>query len=367
MKKYFILLPFFLFSTLVFSQEDEWEDDDEDFSMYEDWGTDEEIKRFCTPKISGLSPAKLISVGYDFAGPGKLGAGQLGADPSYTGAQDGEINYSHGTRVLASIPVLSTNKWLINLGGNFFETKYDFASSSELESPLLRSLDRDPIRTAGLNAMIFKPLNEENFLLTFIGTEYSGNYNFDNLQSMSRLRHTVVAVYGWKPHERLQYGFGATQSYRAGEVNYFPIVMYNYTAPNKKWGIEALLPARGHYRRTFNSRTLLLAGFELEGTSYHLANRHGYFPDSGTDGMIPDYNANDLELRRSEIRFRLDFQKALSSFIWVSAQAGYIYYYRYDLDSGDFFRGFFGDQPYVMENAMQNTFYFQFSINLVSP
>lgn len=40
---------------------------EEDFSMYDNVEFSEEgAKRFCSPKIEGLSPAKLISFGYDY-------------------------------------------------------------------------------------------------------------------------------------------------------------------------------------------------------------------------------------------------------------------------------------------------------------
>ena len=32
-----------------------------------------------------------------------------------------------------------------------------------------------------------------------------------------------------------------------------------------------------------------------------------------------------------------------------------------------FFRGFFGDQPYTMENTLTNPLFFNISLNLVSP
>lgn len=338
------------------------EDEEEDYSMYDDYGTDESVKRYCTPKITGISPAKLLTVGYEFAGPHSIAADSIGTGvPQETGNVSNYMGFTLG----ANLPVLSNNKILINLGANYTESRYSFSNDS-LVNPLNQTLDQG-IKTFGVNTTIFKPFNEKFFLLGFFGTEYSGDYTFSDLQPISFLRGTGVLVAGWKPHNRLQYGFGLTQSYRAGEVNYFPIIMYNYTSKNEKWGIEALLPARGHYRYSFNRRTLLLAGFELIGTSYHLSNRDGNFPGNNAENMIQDYNDQELELRRSEIRLRLDFQRALTSFIWVSAQAGYILNYRFDVDSGNFFRGFFGDQPYVMQNDVSGAPYFQVSINLVSP
>ena len=61
-----------LTSTPIFAQtETESTDsyDDIDWSLYDDLGfEDESIKRYANAKIEGLSPAKLISFGYDFQG-----------------------------------------------------------------------------------------------------------------------------------------------------------------------------------------------------------------------------------------------------------------------------------------------------------
>jgi hypothetical protein len=59
-------------------------------------------------------------------------------------------------------------------------------------------------------------------------------------------------------------------------------------------------------------------------------------------------------------------------FMWMSLQAGYRYGYSFNADNfapddKEFFRGFFGDQPYAQENVLGGTWYAQVSINLVSP
>lgn len=369
MKNVFTLLACILFIAspwnAAFSQEEE---EDEDFSQYDSFEIDESTKRYCTPKVVGLSPAKLITLGYDFAFPHDMTGGDIGS--SIVSATEKVSNY-HGMRLGLNLPVLSNNKWLINVGGTFYEARYNFDNNS-LSHPLHQSLADGGIRTAQINTTIFKPLNQKNFLLGFYAAEYSGNYNLNNFQNASFIKHTWVGLFGFKPHDRLQYGFGATQSYRAGEVNFFPVVMYNFTSENRKWGIEALVPARAHYRYKLGQRSLLLAGFELEGTSFHLANRNGYFPQNpgfapGTEPGESPYDPNNLELRRSEIRLHAKYEHGINSFIWISAQVGYAMNYRFDVDNGEFFRGFFKDTPYVMENNVAGAPYIQFSINLVSP
>jgi len=361
----FCFLLFFSFP-LIAQVEEEEKEEEEDFSMYDDWGTDESEKRYCGPKVKGLSPAKLITVGYDFAGPHDITGGAVGNIHEQSTER---ASYYHGLKIAANLPVYSTNKLLINIGGNYGEARYTFENDN-LTNPFHLALDGN-IRTLGLNTTIFKPFNEKHFALGYYGAEYSGNYTFEHLQPASFIKHSWVGIFGWKFNERYQFGVGVTQSYRAGEVNYFPVIMYNYTSLSGNWGIEMLAPARAHFRYRFSSKALILVGMDLEGTSYHISNRNNIFPESDENNQILsegfDYNSNQIELRRSEIRLNLKFERALTDFIWVSAQAGYALNYRSDIDSGEFFRGFFKNYPYVMENEVGGVPYIQLSLNLVSP
>jgi hypothetical protein len=359
MKKRYIL-PIFLFLGLISFQSNA-QIDEEDYSEYEKYSTDEKIKRYCTPKVVGLAPAKLISIGYDFALGHSISANPVGSIPS----QEGKVGNYNGLALSANIPVLSNNKILINVGGNYVESNYSFGSDS-LFNPLLTAANRG-LKTLQLNTTIFKPLNEKNFILGFVQGDYSGDYTFKNMQSLSFTKLSWVAVFGWKFNERYQFGVGATQTYRAGGKSFLPVIMYNYTSKNEKWGIEALVPARASFRYAFNKQTLLLAGFEIVGSSYHLANTDNLFPANGTAGMVEDYDNQKIELRRSEIRPRLDFQRAITDFIWFGVQAGYIVNYSFNVDSGNFYRGVGSDRPFVMENGVTSAPYFQVSINLVSP
>ena len=366
MKGYRILLCTLLTifcSQYISAQISEQEEEEEDYSQYDKYELDESVKRYCTPKVVGLSPAKLITLGYDWAMSHDINCQAI---DTFATAETGNVANYNGVVIGANLPVLSNNKILINVGGNFVSSNYSFKNDT-LNNPLLKVLDKG-IRTLSLNTTIFKPLNQKNFILTFLSGEYNGNNTFSSWHPFKLTKVTALGVFGWKFNDRVQFGIGATQTYRAGGKSFLPVILYNFTSKNEKWGIEALLPARFHHRYSFNRRTMLPSGFEIVGGSYHLANRDNYFPPSGfTIGDVTNYKSDNLELRRSEIRLRLDFQKALSDFIWISAQAGYILNYKFNVDSGNFYRGFGSTQPMVMENEVTGAPYFQLTLNLVSP
>ena len=171
-------------------------------------------------------------------------------------------------------------------------------------------------------------------------------------------QYSAAVIFGKKVNDRKINGFGLSRTYRVGEINYIPVMLLNWTAPSRKWGIEMLAPARVHIRKTFSARNILLFGYELEGNSYHIL-------------QSAVGSANNMELRRSELRFRAMWETSLYSFLWMSMQLGYRYGYSFNLDrfekDKEFFRGFTGKQPYAQENTLGGTWYVQLSLNLVSP
>lgn len=327
----------------------------EDYSQYanvETTGTP--TKTYCTSKIIGGSPSKLISFGYDFQGPNTLtarsfsnGLGQLHP------LEKADIEYNSGLRVMASVPVISNTKWIVTLGANLAETKYAFASGTVAANPLIATLKENGLTTMGLNTTIFKPLNAKNFILTQASADWNGDFALGKMPTANQLKVSAALLYGWKKTDKQMFAVGVSRTYRGGQQLYVPIVLYNRTF-NSKWGVECLLPARGNIRYTVNSRNMLFAGFELEGNSYRLNN------------MMKDYNSpySALELRRSEIRARLTYEFSVYKFWWLSVQAGYRLNYKYNMDDGEFYGR---KKDFVAENALTNPFYMMVTLNLVSP
>ncbi len=331
--------------------------EEEDYSIYDDLEyMDEGTKRFASVKVSGKSPDKLISIGYDFQGSYDMEADGF----SSFNSSNQTINSTHGLRVSANVPVISKNSIIVQAGLQYWNSQYDFDQPGNITHPLHQTLHDNGLNSIDLSTTIYKPLNETSFLLARLAAGMNGDYSLGKFQPLDYNRYSVALLWGKKPTDSKQWAVGVTQTYRAGELNYLPVFMYNWTSDNRKWGIESLLPARGDVRYNFSQRSMLFLGFDLEGTSYRIGNE--------TELAVP---FNDLEIRRSELRFRLKYERQIVGFIWMSASAGYRINYSYNVDrlegGQDFFRGFFGDQEYVMENSLTNPLFINFSINLVSP
>ena len=346
--------------------------EDEDFSMYDQVDfADQSARRYCSPKIEGLSPAKLISIGYDYQGGYGLGAGAFtnkASDYSWTPDSVNVLN-SRGLRLGFNIPVVSRTNLVWQMGANYWEQRYAIeglnGDPSNSSHPLIQSLQENGLRTLGVNTTLFKPLDDRRFLLFQGSADLNGDFSLPGLMPLKYLKYSAALIYGIRPNEKKQWGLGIARTYRVGELNYIPVFLFNWTDRSNKWGSEILFPARAHVRYTFNPRNMLFGGFELEGQSYRLWDSPSL--------MSYNLRGEDLEIRRGEIRLRAMYEFSLKDFVWMSVQAGYRINYRYEVDrlvgGQEIYRAFglLSDAPYVMENRLGNPLYFQVSLNLVSP
>lgn len=361
--RYFLLICVFCFQNLdSFSQQDSLV---EDYSEYDNvMYSDSKSKVFCNPKIFDLSPQKFISVAFDAQLPHSLSVSEIGSylPDSKEGiiSEKADLNYVGGLRLFTNIPVISKNSLLWQVGFNYWEVNYQVKNRT-LASPqsnLVIDEIQKGLRTGGIHTTLYKPLNDKQFILFQGSADLSGNYSIANPQSLNYLRYSAALLWGKRPSDRKQWALGVARTYRVGEMNYIPVVMYNWTSSSRKWGTEILFPARGHVRKNFSPGSLMLLGIELEGQTYRL------------NGLSDQMRS--LELRRGELRGRAEFQKKLFGFIWGSLQGGYRYNTSYNADNlnnngKEFFRGFVGKQNYAMINDLAGAMYFQVGIHLVSP
>lgn len=337
--------------------------EEEDYSMYDNLDfVDEGVKRYAPAKIKGISPAKLITVGYDWQGKYEMTAGSFTTTEGTFAEQTATVNSTQGMRLEANIPVISKNSLIVQVGARLWDINYDFEDYQSLTNPLLTNLQNNDLTSMGLNTTIYKPLSEKSFLLAKISGDLNGDYQFGEPQNFRYTKLSVAALWGKRPTDNKQWAVGLSRTFRGGELNYIPVVLFNWTSTTSKWGTEVLFPARGHVRYTLNSRSMFFFGYEAEGYSFRIGNQGQARPDEDFD---------DLEIRRSEVRCRLMYERQLKGFIWLSAQAGYRINYSFNVDQvpngEEFYRGFADEPFYAQENELTNPLYFMVSINLVSP
>jgi hypothetical protein len=327
-------------------------------------------KRYCTYKVQGQSPNKLITLGYELQGGYSLRGNLVGATANSFNSQ---VQFKHGARVAVNIPVISNYKGALNLGLGFQDYQWQFESVGAVDGSFAsfpggglvlglpvqahESLANVGLRTVNLNLTWFKPLNERHFLLLYAEGALNGNWGLGDIGPLSLVRPTYFGLFGWKRNERSALAVGAAYTWRIGEANIIPLVYWYHTF-NARWGIEALAPARILVRRTLNPRTLLLAGYELEGSSFSLRQ----LPVFGSGAQPSVLNRRELELRQSELKVRLQLERELHKFWWVSVQAGWRVNFNHNISASVVSpRG-----EYLFEQRQTGTWYAAVNVHLVS-
>lgn len=378
---YRCLLMFMCFTVSILSLQAQ-DDDEEDYSMYDDFELEDDtpVKRYAKPTISGMSPQKFIGVSFDGQMPYNYEFSDVRFPQTSNNGFDvdednpainesGQARFTGGFRFNTNIPIISKSSFVWQSGINFMDTRYNIREDAgSPNSPVVlpdgsqarglgQILNEDGLRNINWTNTLFFPLNETEFIVFQGQMDLSGNYDFNDFQSLGTVRYSAAAVYGRRVNDYYRWGIGISRTYRVGNMNYVPVIMYDWTSKNKKWGTEILFPARAYMRYNINSNSLLLAGFDLEGQSYRIS-------DYSVDG-------NSYEIRRGEARPKIEFQTKVSGYIWATVQAGYRVDWSYDADeldsNRDFFRGFFGDQQFGMINSLGNPFFFNVGLNFVSP
>ena len=344
MKRILILAFYCLIPLLSFAQTDttKTKSDEIDFDSFGD-ADDKKVKTFCTQKVNYLSPTKLISIGYETQLPFHLTSASVNDVTKTINTIDTHVNSFGGLRVGLNTPIISKSSFILNLGLTFWNTQVSVQNPER--SIFFQRVNS--MNSTGLNLTAFKPLNDKQFLIFQVNADLSGNYGNLDGQLSKAMTYSGTAIYGWKKNDNFMWGLGVTRTYRAGQLLHIPVILYNRTF-NPTWGIETTFPAKLNVRRNFSPTSYLMLGYEIEGNAFYL-------------GQI---NNSNVFLRRGDMKPRITFETKLTGFVWLSAQAGLRYNWRFDAYDT---QNPTANENRVFSNTLGNPLYFNVSLNFVSP
>ncbi len=327
-------------STAVMAQQDTT-----DLMDYSQFGDAEGVKRFCNQKVLNQTPTRIVSLGYEYQGGFEMPSIPLSA--MLPAMRDFQVARVDAIRAQVNIPVISTNSVIWQLGANYWGSRFHVEDPGT--NTFAKALNTHYMTSAGINTTIFKPLNEKNFLILQATADFNGIFHELGDVSSKALTFGAVAIYGWKTSEKNMIGTGISRTYRAGRTLLAPVLLWNRTF-NDRWGMELLLPARGHLRYNLSTSSMLQMGFELEGNQFWM--------------NLANSPAGEVWLQRGELKPRIMWDKKIAGFIWLNAQAGLRYNWRFDAMN---VKGASEDKQRYFTSNLGNPLYFAFGISLVSP
>jgi hypothetical protein len=263
--------------------------------------------KFCNPQLEGMARSKGFNISYERVFHSKITST---SSDTAVGNSTADINTNNKFDVFLRLPVWNRPGLKVILGAHYHLEEFNFKNSGLLKYDLYKNLHDKNLKSLGANMNILKPLNPISYIGVRMLAEFNGDYSSKEFPKTSFLRYSIAAIYGKKPCPTRTWGLGFYYNYTFGRRSIYPVLLYANTF-NKKWGIEALLPANFKVRRNLSEKTLLYFGYEAEGGAYHLQFTN---PPLGT--------INNLELRKSNVRLGVDFEREIYDFLWFGISGG---------------------------------------------
>jgi len=301
---------------------------------------------FCVPSVDGMPRSKGIIFEYERVVDYGIKANS--SNPDIGEVNDGGIKVNRQIQFVCRLPIYNKDHLKVALGVRYFTEEFRFDAT---DYPLFQSLEDRPLKSIGLSSYIVKSFRGNKFFLLKLGANLNGDYGKDIAPKADFLRYSVVPLYGWKKNNHIAYGVGLAYSYVFGSPSFIPVFAYNNTF-NRQWGLEMLLPGSIRLRHNRTEKDIFYLTTKINGASYRIS--------LDNEPAFDQYNI--LDLKKSEIRLFLTYEREIHDFLWFGINSGIrknISFYLNDSLSGG------GER--LIEGNVRRAFFLNVSIFIVPP
>lgn len=253
---------------------------------------------YCTPGVEHKSRSKGLGLTYEY-------------NPAFTyqfkdlndqALQDIEYEFQ-AFRFKFKYPIINKCEFKLLVGYEFLQEEFKGNPFFGLGNPSQE--DKLTFRSNRFSLISLKPLNDRNYIsLAYI---YATNGDYNQWIDIDRSSiHRLIATYGIKKNEHVEYGFGLY--YKNGFRSHYvlPFGFYNRTF-NVKWGIETIILSRVYLRYNHSHSDIFLVGGEYQSKDYALV--FDNLPDVYT--KYPHLDCNFV------------YQRKIKGWLWLELVAGY--------------------------------------------
>lgn len=304
------------------------------FTEKEDIDLTKECGAFCRPGVTNKSRGRGLLIERTMIGDQNLAPRPGGIE----GANASEVDYVEQFRAKIKIPLVNAPSLKVLAGYEYQQEAVHFDRIGYFNQELLQSLNGKPLRTNKYSVYITKSFNERVYGGLRLRTSYRGDYaqmmNFDPRYAT----YSGLAAVGFKERDDLEWGLGLMFGRNFFNTTILPFGIFNQTFSDK-WGIESVLPVSVMMRYNFTNTNMLLFGVEYQSQSYALD-----LLQPETQGLTP------YHFRHAEVALKATYDKKLYSWVWFTAEGGYLFprRARFDntIDEAYNFRARTSPQPY---------------------
>jgi hypothetical protein len=282
---------------------------------------------FANPSVLGMGPSKGLIVRYE-----RMPRFGVSSSAQVQGLNDFNTEATKNARlsIKGYIPAWNRPHLKVIVGLSYEREEFQF-EKLPTNYELYDNIENKGLKSTAAQIAVIRPVDAVHWYLARVKGELSGDYTSDQLTRSDYTRFSAEAIYGWKRSPNFSWGVGFQYGYTFGRLSIYPAVIYNRTF-NARWGIEALAPARITLRYNANESSIFYAGYTVDGYNYIVHLNRDPLERRNSDGSIDRSKAplSTLELRETEVKFRLRWERELFSFLWLGAEGGYRYNYAFD-------------------------------------
>ena len=288
--------------------------------------TGRDRQQFANPSVLGMGPSKGLVVRYE-----RMPRFGVSSSAQVAGLSDFTTEASKNARlsIKGYIPAWNHPHLKVIVGLSYEREEFQFAPRP-VNYELFDNLENKGLKSTAAQVAVIRPVDAVHWYLVRLKGELAGDYTSRELTRADYSRFSAEAIYGWKRSPRFSWGVGFQYGYAFGRLSLYPALIYNRTFSDR-WGVEALAPARLTLRYNASPNSIFYTGYTVDGYNYLLHLRTPLArknPDGTPDGSTTPLRT--LELRETEVKFRLRWEHELLSFLWVGAEGGYRYNYAFD-------------------------------------
>jgi len=278
-------------------------------------GQEKGATTFCSPGILNKSRSRGVDIAFNL-----YNGGAVRPEEQAPTTLPGQLDALQSIILKVKVPIINKPGLKVLAGFNYSPEEYEFSmipvsNTFSIASPNYSDVFLDihsrKLKHTGLGLYVLKPLDERRYLafrgkVAFNG-DYKGLIRFDDRYGS----YSATIAYGIKKSEDLEYGFGVGINHNFRRTIALPFFIYNRNF-NRRWGLEMVFPGYVNGRYNFNSKTLLLFGYEYQSRAYSLDVENRF---TGTESVY--------HLSHGEVLLGASIERQIVPWVWVNLKAGF--------------------------------------------
>lgn len=248
------------------------------------------------------------------------------------------------------VPLLVKKRTKLILGLKYQYEEFNFVNKDKVTNAIFKNLQNKHLTSLGADFYLKQSIGKRNFTVIRFGTDLNGDYDAREISAEDVLKFTFGAIYGVEKDSLNSYGVGVYLDYSFGRPVIYPTIMWNKWLTNRL-SFDALIPAKFTLRYAASEKDIIKTGYYLDGGSYNIA------VDESSLNNIPT-----LQLRRSGIRLKIEYEREIYKFLWFDFKTGYEYNLKFDVAEENTYK-----KDELIQNNVSGSIFFEIGIFFVPP